>query len=304
MLASLILLLYPSFTFNRKRTSLFKYKQHMGGNSFSTEAGEELIQSARHGDKEGMIAAIRGGAKISYHGNALYDFANPLMVLAGWNDRPDLVHWYLSAAEDDSKKRGSKQRLVDKVNGWTGQGVLHYSIRGNQGSAANIHVLLRFGADPNQRTAGGSASLSLSPGITPLMLAAQTGDIAKVEVLLRAGADPALQNKDGKTALGYTQNGNPKRPCFFDYDHPHIRALLSDSRRIEQLRSEGLIDDHKVTAGGGQHTSPDSRSPPRGRQIARTIARSESGPTESADRERYATSRAAGSGTHGSGGVY
>ena len=53
-------------------------------------------------------------------------------------------------------------------------------------------VLLKAGADPNGRGAGG--------GFTPLHTAAQNGDVELVGLLLEHGADPALAADDGLTA--------------------------------------------------------------------------------------------------------
>lgn len=62
-----------------------------------------------------------------------------------------------------------------------------------------VDLLLRYGADPNERNGF---------GVPILILATQDDNLAVVELLLQAGADPNLEDEDGMTALDYANEEN------------------------------------------------------------------------------------------------
>ena len=67
---------------------------------------------------------------------------------------------------------------------------LHSAVAGNHSAVAEL--LLKCGADPNLRQAG---------GFTPLHTAARNGQVDILRMLLINGADLKVQSDDGKTAL-------------------------------------------------------------------------------------------------------
>lgn len=94
-----------------------------------------------------------------------------------------------------------------------------------QGDGQSITHYLQNGADPNQKTEGGTPYLLLAKdakalalllqagadanakdakGVTALMKAAEYGDLEKADTLLKKGADVNARTKDGVTPLMYT----------------------------------------------------------------------------------------------------
>jgi hypothetical protein len=72
-----------------------------------------------------------------------------------------------------------------------------------------LRLLLRHGADPNQRwlSCGGlrSSLFDRATWVAPLSLAATAGDVEFVEMLLEAGADRGARDRDGLTALDHAR---------------------------------------------------------------------------------------------------
>ncbi len=71
---------------------------------------------------------------------------------------------------------------------------LHSACAAGQG--AIVSLLLKAGANPNVKQAG---------GYTPLMTAASLGNAPVVDMLLEEGADPTMKSEDGRTAATFAK---------------------------------------------------------------------------------------------------
>jgi uncharacterized protein len=124
------------------------------------------------------------------------------------------------------------------VNAYAPDGYMPLGLAAHFGHAATVDLLLRHGADVNQRAqnamqvqplhaalahgnaqvsypiaeallrAGAAVNGTQENGWTPLQEAAHHGFAALVALLLAHGADPTQANVDGVTALGLAEAGN------------------------------------------------------------------------------------------------
>jgi hypothetical protein len=109
------------------------------------------------------------------------------LIGAARNGDVEAIHALAKAGADLGERGG--------VNGWT---PLMHAIHKNRKTA--LAALLEDGADPNERSSGGS---------TPLMMAAGYGYADMVRLLLAHGADPRMVDAHGDSALTLAISGVP-----------------------------------------------------------------------------------------------
>ena len=119
----------------------------------------------------------------------------------------------------DALKDGVNVNARDNINGTT---ALMYAIWGNEKNHEVVSLLLKAGADVNDKA---------DNGMTSLMMAAQNNETpAVVSLLLEAGADVKARTKYGTTALMLAAiNKHPKA----------VSLLLSAGSEINAQRSDG-----------------------------------------------------------------
>ena len=126
-------------------------------------------------------------------------------------------------------KQGADPNQRSGVNGWT---PLMHAIHKNQ--KGSVVALLAAGADLNGRGADGE---------TPLMMAAGYGYTDIVNVLLDRGADARLQTSDGMNALTLAVLGTPDIDRFTvgDCQASTVRALLDREPGLKVQGSERIM---------------------------------------------------------------
>jgi len=107
---------------------------------------------------------------------------------------------------------GADPGLRGGVNGWP---PLMHAIHKDQKKA--VEALLDAGADPNERSSGGS---------TALIMAAGYGNTAIVRLLLKYGADPRMLDCNGDSALTVAVSGVP------DIDRFTLGSCQSDTVKV------------------------------------------------------------------------
>lgn len=179
-------------------------------------ARADLLGDMQQAVKGGNFEAVQEFLGRGFDANATDADGNSLLMLAVKEGHGDIARALVDAgAQVDARNRygdtplmlaalkGNKDLtlyLLDKgaalkQTGWAP--LLYASYNGH---AEIAEILLRRGADPNERAPNGT---------TPLMLAAKSGSAELVDVLLRHGANPSLKNDDNKTAADWgneTQN--------------------------------------------------------------------------------------------------
>ena len=138
-------------------------------------AGQPLLDSAKSGDGERVVALLGLGASV--------DAAEP--------DGTTALHW--AAYRSDA---AALEALLDAgadPTSTTRLGVTPLSLAATLGRPEILRPLLEAGADPNQTTGEGE---------TPLMTVARAGNAAGIEVLLAQGAEvDAVEGWRAQTAL-------------------------------------------------------------------------------------------------------
>lgn len=146
--------------------------------AFNLKAAElgppQLIEAARHGDKETLRSLIQKKADV----NAADADGSTALLWASYRDNVESADLLIRAGA--------------KVNTATDLGVTPLWQACENGSAAMVKKLLDAGANPN---------LPLLSGETPLMVASRSGYPEVVEQLLAKGANANVHGARGQTAL-------------------------------------------------------------------------------------------------------